>query len=180
MLKASSSCLAQERGLPLPPPSSSHAVPTPSLSATCSCRPGRAGSAPRPTVRSVHSARGLPAAPHGRCRPRWNLFLPRAHFPAFLRRGVTLTISPQALPPPASWGVPLAPCLFSVLQSPPPTHGLPPCRLRLFNTHWDSFLPPSPLSLSFAEARVVSCLSISASLLICSLLRSHKGHRLWA
>lgn len=70
-------------------------------------------------------ARGLPAAPHGRCRPRWNLFLPRAHFPAFLRRGVTLTISPQALPPPASWGcrLLLASSPSSNLPHPPTVFG---------------------------------------------------------
>lgn len=71
--------------------------------------------APRPAPRSARSAR------HGRCRPRWNLFLPRAHFPAFLRRGVILTISPQALPPPASWGCRslLASSPYSNLPHPP-------------------------------------------------------------
>lgn len=140
-------------------------------------------------------ARGLPAPPHGPLGPRGARAprrAPRSLPPSLESVSATCSLPcisqagshPDHLAagaaPSCFLGVPLAPCLFSVLQSPPPTHGLPPCRLRLFNTHWDSFLPPSPLSLSFAEARVVSCLSISASLLICSLLRSHKGHRLWA
>lgn len=134
----------------------------PSPSATCSCR-------------TQHPACGLPAPgpralPHSLESVSAAIMLPFLHFSG----GESVPPAPPApgAVPSASWGscsinnVLLASSPSSYLPRPPPVPvlvGLRPCQLRLFNTHWDRFLPPSPLSLSFAEAQIISCPKVSES-----------------